>query len=64
MTGTRMLGETINRIHGWVADKPFAQIMYRRLGSKVVLIQTRDGEIGTFNYVADLESGMRFTARL
>jgi hypothetical protein len=38
--------------------------MYRRVGSNVVLIQTRDGEIGTFSYVADLETGIRFTARL
>jgi anti-sigma factor RsiW len=58
------VGETINRIHEWVADKPFAQIMYRRVGSDVVLIQTRDGEIGTFSYVADLETGIWFTARL
>jgi hypothetical protein len=58
------VGETINRIHEWVANKPFAQIMYRRLGSNVVLIQTGDGEIGTFSYVADLETGIRFTARL
>jgi anti-sigma factor RsiW len=58
------VGETINRIHEWVADRPFAQIMYRRVGSNVVVIQTRDGEIGTFNYVTDLETGMRFTAWL
>jgi hypothetical protein len=58
------VGEIINRIHQWVADKPFAQIMYRRVGSNVVMIQTRDGEIGTFSYVVDLETGIRFTARL
>jgi len=58
------VGETISRIHEWVADKPFAQIMYRCVGSNVVLIQTREGEIGTFSYVADVETGIRFTARL
>jgi hypothetical protein len=56
--------ETITRIHGWLADKPFSQIMYRRVGSNVLLIQTRDGEIGTFSYVADLATGMRLIARL
>jgi hypothetical protein len=38
--------------------------MYRRVCSNVVLIETRDAEIGTFSYVADLETGMRFTAWL
>jgi len=38
--------------------------MYRRVGSNVVMIPTRDGEVGTFSYVKDLVTGMRFTARL
>src|SRR5580692_5396384 len=36
---------TVNRIHEWVAEKPFHQIMYRRIGGNVAMIQTRDGEI-------------------
>ena len=63
MTGTRV-GETINRIHEGVADKPFHQIMHRRVGSNVAQILTRDGEVSTFSYVFDLETGIRFTARL
>ena len=58
------VGETINRIHEWVADKPFHQIMYRRVGSNVAMIQTRDGEIGTFSYVVDLQAGIQFRERL
>ena len=58
------MGETINRIHEWVVYQPFAQIMYRRVGSNVLVIQTRDGRIGTFSYVADLETEIRLRARL
>jgi hypothetical protein len=47
-----------------IDHKPFVQIMYRRVGSNVVLIQTRDGEVATYSYVANLETGIRFTARL
>jgi hypothetical protein len=46
------------------ADKPFHQIMYRRIGSNVAMIQTRDGEIASYSYVADVETGIRFIERL
>ena len=46
------------------ADKPFHQIMYRRIGSNVAMIQTRDGGIAAYSYVADVETGIRFIARL
>jgi hypothetical protein len=60
----KAVSATINRIHEWVADKPFHQIMYRRIGSNVAMIQTRDGGIAAYSYVADVETGIRFIARL
>jgi len=38
--------------------------MFRRVGSNVVIIQTRDEEVGAFSYVTDLVTGILFTARL
>ena len=60
----KAVSAAINRIHEWVADKPFHQIMYRRIGSNVAMIQTRDGGIAAYSYVADVETGIRFIARL
>jgi hypothetical protein len=41
----------VNRIREWVADKPFHQIMDRRIGSDVAMIQTREGEITSYSYI-------------